>query len=137
MISLTHIIDAKLRQMVAMAPGQHLLEMPEVTHHREDMVLDIAEVEADFTPRRDAVLLVAALGEAFDDVRFAAEQAHEGHHLLTAFADLAQQRGEVVGTCYEDLVFDLVGFDFDRADHGFEGVDYAVPEERGVSRYFG
>ena len=100
--------------------------MTQVAHHGHDVVLDVAQVEANFAARRNSVLFVAALGEAFDDVGFTAEEAHEGHHFFAALADLAEQRGVVVCAGDEDLVFDLVGFVLDRGDDGAEGVNYVV-----------
>ena len=126
MIALTHVIDAKLGEMVAMAPTEHFLGMAQVAHHGNDMVLDIAQIEADLAAGSDGVLFVAALGETFDDVCFSAEEAHERHDFLAAFADLAEERGEVVVAGDEDLVVDLVGFDCDGADDGFEAVDDVV-----------
>ena len=90
------------------------------------MVLDVAEVEADFAAGGDGVRFVAAFGEAFDDVGFAAEEAHEGHYSFAALADLAEDGGVVVGAGDEDLVFDGVGFEFNGADGRAEGVDYVV-----------
>ena len=71
-VALNNRIDAQLRQMVRMAAVEHLVEMREVAHHGHDVVLDVAEVQADFRAGRDAVLVVAAFGESFDDVGFAA-----------------------------------------------------------------
>ena len=88
MVALRDMIDRDLGQIVGMGPTEHLFEMAEVAHHRDDVVLDVAEVETDLTTRRDRVLLVAALGEPLDHVRFATEKTHEAHHTLAAFANL-------------------------------------------------
>lgn len=73
-----------------MAAREHLFEVAEVGHHCHDVVLHVAQVEPDLTARRDGVGFVAALGEAFDHVGLAAEQAHKGHDFLAALADLAE-----------------------------------------------
>lgn len=112
--------------MVRVAAIKHLVEMAEVAHHGDDVVLDVAEVEADFGPGRDAVLVIAAFGEALDDVRFASQKPHEGVDLLPAFTDLAEEGREVVGPGDEDLFFDGVGFALDGCDDGAEGVDDIV-----------
>lgn len=90
------------------------------------MVLDVAEVETDVHARGDVVVLVAALGEAAEDVCFAAEELHEGHDGLADVADGAQEVVHVVGAGDEDLVFDVVGFGFDLVDQGCEGVDDVI-----------
>ena len=100
--------------------------MDEVVIHRHHMVLDIAEVEADFRARRHAVLVIAAFGEAFDDVGFAAQKAHERVNFFAALADLAEEGGEVVGAGDEYLFFDGVGFALDGRDDGTEGVDDVI-----------
>lgn len=114
-----------------MAAPEQFLHVAEIRHHGHDMVLHVAEVETDFATRGHAVGFVAAFGEALDDVRFAAEQTHEGHDFLAAVADLAEERGEVVRAGDEDLVFDGFGFGFDAVDGRAEGVDYVV--EHGVA----
>ena len=70
--------------------------MTQIGHHGDDMVLDVTQVEANFGAGCDTVLVVAALGEALDDVCFAAKEAVEGVHRFAAVADLTQQGGEVV-----------------------------------------
>ena len=106
MVTLRDLIDGDLGEVIGVGAAEHFLEMAEVAHHRDDVVLDVAEVEADFTAGRDGVLLVAALGEALDHVCFAAEEAHEAHDALAALAYLTEERGVVVGAGDEDLVFD-------------------------------
>ena len=112
--------------MVGMASVQHLIEMAQGTHHSHHMVLNIREVKSDFRAGRDAVLVIAAFGEAFDDVRFPAQKTHEGVDFFAAFGDLAKERGEVVGTGDEDLVFDCVCFVLYGGDYGPEAVDDVV-----------
>lgn len=90
------------------------------------MVLDVAEVESDFSTGSDRVLVVAAFGEAFYDVGFSAEQPHERHYLFTAVADLSEERGEILRAGDEDLVFDCVGFELDLVDWRTKCVDDVV-----------
>lgn len=61
--------------------------MSEVVHVRDDVILNVAEIEANFGPGSDGILLRAAFGEAFDHVRFAAKEPHQRHDLLAAVAD--------------------------------------------------
>ena len=109
-----------------MAAPEEFLNMAKIRHHGHDMVLHVAEIETDFAARGHAIGFVTAFGEAFDHVRFPTEQTHEGHDFLAALANLAKERGEVVGAGDEDLVFDGFGFGFDAVDGRAEGVDYVV-----------
>ena len=109
-----------------MRATEHLLEVPQVRHHSDDVVLDVAEVETDVHARGDVVVLVAALCEAAKDVCFAAEELHEGHDGLADVADGAQEVVHVVAAGDEDLVFDVVGFGFDLVDQWCEGVDDVI-----------
>lgn len=116
-----------------MAAVQHLIEMTQGAHHGHHVILDVGEVESDFRAGRNAVLVVAALGEAFDDIGFSRQETHEGIDLFAAFGDLAEERGEVVGAGDENLVFDGVRLVFDRGDHGPEAVDDVVTVTESVS----
>ncbi len=109
-----------------MRAGEHLFEVGEVRHHGYDVVLDVAEVETDFTTGCHGVGFVAAFGEAFDYVCFSAEEAHEGHYFLAAEADLFKYCAEVFSMGDEDVVFDCVGFELDGMDGGAKGVDDVV-----------
>lgn len=112
--------------MIRVAPIQHLIEMPQVTHHRHHMVLDVAEVESDLRPRRDAVLVIATFREPLDNVRFASEEPHEGIDLFAAFANLSEQRREIVRARDKHLLLDRVGFALDGRDHGSERINNVV-----------
>lgn len=125
-VALADVVDAELGEVVGVAAREHLFEVAEVRHHGHDVVLHVAEIEPDFAARGDGVGLVAAFRKALDDVGFPAEETHEGHDFFSAVADLAEQRGEVVGAGDEDLVFDGFGFHFDGVDGGAEGVDDVV-----------
>ncbi|KAJ8104979.1 hypothetical protein OPT61_g10459 [Boeremia exigua] len=71
-VALDDLIDGDLGEVVGVCAAEHLLEVGQVGHHGDDVVLDVAEVQADVAAGRDAVGFVAALGEALDDVGFAA-----------------------------------------------------------------
>lgn len=64
--------------------------MRQIIIHGHDMILDIAEVEADFAPRSHLPILVASLRETLDDICLVAEQTVQAHHFLTALADLSK-----------------------------------------------
>ena len=64
--------------------------MTQVTRHRNDVILDIAQVHADFIARCDVPVLIAALREALDDVCLVAQKTVQAHDLLSAFADATQ-----------------------------------------------
>lgn len=90
------------------------------------MVLDIAQVEANLPTGRDAVRLIAALGEAFDDVGFPTEKTHERIVLLPAITDLLKKVPSVFATSDEDCIFDRIGFMLDRVDGRSEGIDNII-----------
>lgn len=73
-----------------MGATQQRLVVGEVGGHGEDVVLDVAQVEADVGAGRDLPLFVAALGEALDHVGFVAEEAVEEHDFFAAFAHAAE-----------------------------------------------
>ena len=90
------------------------------------MVLDIAQVEADFSTGSDTVRLVAALGKAFDDVGFSAEKTHERVVLLPARADLLKKVTSVFAASNENCIFDCVGFMLDRMNGRSKGIDNVI-----------
>lgn len=112
-----------------MGATEHFLEMAEVAHHCDDVVLDVAEIKPNLSSRRNRVLLVATLGEALDHVCLATEQAHEAHYTLAAFTDLPQERGVVVRAGDEDLIFDHLGFAFGVVDDRPKRVDNVVADD--------
>lgn len=63
----------------------------EITRHGHDMILDIAQVEADFRPRRHLPLFIASFGESLDDVRFMTQQSIQAHDLLATIAHPSEQ----------------------------------------------
>lgn len=59
-----------------MGPRQHLLDMTKVGHHGDNVILYITQVEANIATGSNLEVLVAALGEALDDVRLGAQEPH-------------------------------------------------------------
>lgn len=94
--SLDDAVDGNLGKVVAVGPRQHLFEMAQVGHHGYHVVLNIAQVQTDVHTRRDLVVLVAALGEALEDVSFSTEQAHQAHDVLARDTNLLEELGHVV-----------------------------------------
>ena len=102
--------------------------MPKVGHHGDDMILDIAEVEADFAAGCDRVHFVAAFCKAFDDVGFPAEETHGAHCLLAALAYALEEGTVVFDAGDKDGVFDGVRVVFNVVDERGKGVDDVVDE---------
>lgn len=100
--------------------------MTQIVHVRDDVILNVAEIEADFRPRCDGILLRAAFGEAFDHVGFATEEPHQRHNLLAAVANELEEGSEVVMTNNKDLIFDGISFHLNRVDDGYKSIDYIV-----------
>lgn len=109
-----------------MAAREHLLKVAEIRHHRHHVVLDIGQIEADVAARCDRVLLVASLSEPFDDVRFAAEETEERHHLLARVADGSKDNSRVFHSRGKDVIFDGIGLVLGFADDRAECIDNVV-----------
>jgi hypothetical protein len=86
-VPLNYLIDRDLSEVIGVRTAEHLFEMRQVGHHSDDVILDIAEVHAHVASGSDAVGLVAALGEALDDIGFAAQKTEKLHDALAAVAD--------------------------------------------------
>ena len=109
-----------------MAPTKHFLNVAQRAHHRNDVVLNVAEIDTDFATRGHTVLLVTAFCEAFDDVRFASEQAHHAEDILARFADQPEHTCVVIVSGNEDLIFNVLRLSFGIADYWGKGVDDVV-----------
>lgn len=109
-------VDADLGKVIAVRAREHLVEVAQIAHHGDDVILDITQVETDVATGRDAVLLVAALGEALDDIGLASEKPRQGRDRFAAVADLAKEIRKIVVARYVDLVLNGVGFDLDVVD---------------------
>lgn len=126
MIALRDVINRDLSKVVGMRAAQHLLKVPEVAHHRDHVILNIAKIESDFAARGDGVLLIASLGEALDHIRLPAQETHQAHDSLTTLADLAEEGSIIVGTCNEDLVLNHFRLLFGVVDDWTKGVHDVV-----------
>ena len=90
------------------------------------MVLDIPQVEANLRPRSNGIRLGAAFCKTFDDVGFAAKEAHERHDFFTACADQLEERSGILGANDEHLFFNAIGFHLNRINYGDEGIDDVI-----------
>lgn len=124
--ALGDIVNGQLGEIIAVRATEHLLKVPQVGHHGDDVILDVTQIQTNVHARGDVVVLVAALCEAAQDVCFAAEELHQGHDGLADVADGAEEVVHVVCAGDEDLVFDVVGFGFDLVDQWGEGVDNVI-----------
>ena len=122
------MMQGNLGQVVRMAAPQHFLEMSQIRHHGDDVVLDVGEVEADVSPGGDGVGLVALLRKTPNHIRFAAQQANQRHDFLATLADLLEDGAGVLEAGGEDGVLDGVGLALEEAQDGGEGVDDFVDE---------
>lgn len=77
------VVHIQLRKIVGVGSAEHLFKVAQIRHHRNDVVLDVAKVEANITTRGHRVLFVTALGEALDDIRLATQETHQAHHFLS------------------------------------------------------
>lgn len=86
-VRLCQVGEAELRKVVGVRAREHFLEVTQIRHHGDDVVLHVAKIDSDVATRSHAVFCVAAFGKSFDDVGFAAEKAHERHDLLAHLTD--------------------------------------------------
>ena len=126
MIASDQTFDLNLGEIISVGTGEHFLDVVQIRHHGDNVVLDVAKIETDVAARGDRVLLVAPLGEAFDHVGFATQETHHVEDALAGFADPLEEPGEVVFARNEYLVFDCFRFMFGVTDHRGEGIDNVV-----------
>jgi hypothetical protein len=88
-VPLGEIVDRELGQVIAVGPGQHLFEVPQAGHHRDNVILNIAKIEADVHARGDFVVGVAPLCETSENICFATEKLHETHDILADHSNLS------------------------------------------------
>jgi hypothetical protein len=86
-VTLDYLVDRDLGQVVGVCATQHLFEMGQVGHHGNDVILDIAEIQAHIAAGCYAVRLVAALCEALDNIGLATKQTQQLHDTLAAVAN--------------------------------------------------
>ena len=102
--------------------------MVQILRHRDQMVLDIAQIQPDIAGRRDPPVLVAPLREPFDDVGFVAHEPEEAHDFFAAGAYAPEHVGLFGFFEDEHELVDGVDFVFDALDERPEGVGDIVDE---------
>lgn len=136
-----------------MSSTQQCLVVAKVTRHGQDMVLDIAKIEADLGFGRHVPLLGTAFGEAFDDVGFVTKEAVEAHHFLAAVAYLTEHvdarrtlfssgltsffivdgvrhaiRPDGIGMKLKDFLIDVIDFVFNRLNKWLEDIGNIIDD---------
>lgn len=71
LITLGEVVHTDLSKVVGMAAAQHLLKVTQIAHHGDNVVLNIRQIHADVATGSDRVVLIAAFGEALDDIGLA------------------------------------------------------------------
>lgn len=107
---------------------QNPLEVAQGIHHRNDVILDITKVEANFHAGGDLVVLVAALGKALEDVGFSTKETHEAHNVLTK-AGKPRQEGVsilVIGPCPVHVIIEHISRVLDLGDGRTKIIDDIV-----------
>lgn len=119
---------AQMRQAVRLRAADDLVEVRQVRHGGDQMVLHVTEVHEEVAVGEDRVLVfcLAALHEAVQDVALAVEAVHEVGDFLAEVIDARDEDFGVVDAGDEDLVLDRFGFEGGGAHEGFEAVDDVV-----------
>ena len=125
-VALFDVFNGQLSEIIAVRSRQHLLEMSQVGHHGNNVILNVTQVESDVHSRSDSVIGVAALGETSEDICLSTQQLHETHDVLPSHADLAKEGLHVIIARYEDLIFNDIGLTLDLVDNGSKGIDDIV-----------
>lgn len=126
MVALQDVVDVQLSEVVGVGPREHLLHVAQVRHHRDNVVLDVAQIQSNVSARSDGILLVASFGESLDNIGLATKEAHHVEHALAALANQAEQCNVIVISNDEHLVFDALGLVLSLADDGLEGIDNVI-----------
>jgi hypothetical protein len=100
--------------------------MSETVHHRNNVILNVTQVQADVHTRSDLVVRVAALGKATKDVRLSTQQLHEAHDILANSANLAKEWLRIIRPSNEYLVLDDIGLLLELVDDGLEGINDVI-----------
>ena len=108
MIAQHEVCNIELRQVVGVRTAEHLFKMPKIRHHGHNVVLNVAEVEANVTSWSYRILLVATFGKPFDDVGLPTQQTHQAHHFLSEAANLGQEVVEILYTSNKHLIFNCL-----------------------------
>ena len=62
--ALVDTIDRQLGEIIAVGAREDLLKVAQVSHHGDDVILDITKIQTNVHPWRDPIILVATLGKA-------------------------------------------------------------------------
>lgn len=116
----------QLSQIIGVRTAEHLLEVCQVGHHGHDVILNITQIKANVTTRSHRVLFIAALGKSANDVRLAAEKAHQTHDFLAQTTNPREERLKVIDSCDEDVVFDRLGLKLHIVNHRTEAIDDVI-----------
>lgn len=119
--------------MIGVAAIKHLIEVGQVAHHRNHMVLNITQVKPDLGARRNTVLIIATFGKPFNNVGFSSQKTHKRINFFATLANLAEKGRKVVVAGDKDLFFDGIGFTLDVGDNGTKGIDNIISVDRSVS----
>lgn len=124
--SLSNTVDRQLGEIVAVGARQDLLEMRQVCHHRNNVILDIAKIHANIHARGDLVILIASLGEAFEHISFATKNAHQPERVFANSPDSPEKRVHIISTRNEHRVFDTLRDQLNSMDSWSERVHNIV-----------
>jgi len=111
-----------------MRAREDLLVVVQVLGHRDEMVLDVREIESDVARRCDLPIFVAPFCESLDDVRLVAHQSKQAHDLLSTAPDAAQHVALLGLLEDEHELVDAVHFVLDALDERTERVGDVVDE---------
>ena len=103
--------------------------MAKVGHHGDDVVLNITKIQTDVHPRRYTVVLVAALGEALQNICLASQKTQQTHDILAEDTNLSQESVCIIGTSDEYLIFNGIGIQLNPVNDWGEGIDDVVTFE--------
>ena len=106
------VIDTKLGKELGLGPGDDLVDMRQVRHGRDQVVLHVTQVHDQVAFGKHGVLVfgLAPLDEGIEDVVLPVETADQLGNFLAQKVDARDQEPEVVRPCDEYLVFDGFGF---------------------------
>lgn len=100
--------------------------MTQVRGHGNNVILDVTQIHADVHTGRDLVILVAALGEAAENVGLATEKAKQGHTILPRLANRSQESAGVIVSHDEHIVLDGVGLQLELTNSRAKGINNIV-----------
>lgn len=106
-----HVMHTRLREEIRLQSAGDFVEMGEFREDRDEVVLDVAEVDDQIASREGRVppFRLAALHEPVQHVGFAGERVREVVDAFAGVVDLQHQGRHVVVACDVDLVLDCFG----------------------------